>query len=43
MPSSDPSANAQPSDMRTSYVRVLISWAAALIALYAFQEFFAVR
>jgi hypothetical protein len=28
------------SDMRRSYVRVLLAWAAALVALYALQEFF---
>jgi hypothetical protein len=27
-------------DMRRSYVRVLIVWAVTLVALYAFQEFF---
>jgi hypothetical protein len=28
------------SDMRRSYVRVLIVWAVTLLALYAFQEYF---
>jgi hypothetical protein len=28
-------------DMRTSYVRVMISWLLVLAALYAFQEYFA--
>jgi hypothetical protein len=27
-------------DMRQSYVRVLIVWAVTLLALYAFQEYF---
>jgi hypothetical protein len=43
MPSSTPSGNAQADDMRRSYVRVVIAWAAVLLALYAFQEYFAVR
>ena len=29
--------------MRRSYVRVIVSWVAALVALYLFQEYFAVR
>jgi len=28
------------SDMRRSYVRVLVVWAVTLLALYAFQEYF---
>jgi hypothetical protein len=27
-------------DMRRSYVRVLVVWAVTLLALYAFQEYF---
>jgi hypothetical protein len=29
------------SDMRRSYVAVLLVWAVTLIALYAFQQYFA--
>ena len=28
------------SDMRRSYVRVLVIWVVTLLALYAFQEYF---
>ncbi len=28
------------SDMRRSYVRVLVVWVVTLLALYAFQEYF---
>ena len=28
------------SDMRRSYVRVVVIWVVVLIALYAFQEYF---
>ena len=33
-------SGAPMSDMRRSYVRVLIVWAVTLLALYAFQEYF---
>jgi len=33
-------AGTSTSDMRRSYVRVLVAWAATLAVLYALQEFF---
>jgi len=32
--------DAAASNMRRSYIRVLVAWLAVLIALYAFQEYF---
>jgi hypothetical protein len=37
---SSPSPPPASSDMRRSYVRVLVVWALTLSALYAFQQYF---